>query len=341
MRRNSVKPDVARLPAKPRRPDGAVSDKNGASAGQTSHRAAPKNTFSESPYNTVGKETTQHHDLRKHLIAQLEEVYDAKVVTYFTSFPDSAVQIDDADAEILESVLAAEHDGGKLLLVLNSPGGQALAAERVVNVCRAYSNNQFEVLVPHMAKSAATMICFGATAIHMSKTAELGPVDPQVPYWSGPRVKGERPQWISAEEYVRSYDKLIASATSGKAKRIEPFLQQLSLYDARYIERLRSLQKLSEDISVRLLQSSMMKGKSEAAIRKLIDRFLTQAKSSSHGRMIDYAEARKSGLNITLIDLASDAWKAVWELYVRSDSALRYCGKMIETSCSALAAGGR
>ena len=72
---------------------------------------------------------------------------------YFTSFRGQG-QIDDSDAEMLESVLNAEHDGGPLLLVVNSPGGQALAAERIVNICRSYSDDRFEVLVPHMAKSA-------------------------------------------------------------------------------------------------------------------------------------------------------------------------------------------
>ena len=77
---------------------------------------------------------------------------------------------------MLESVLEVEHTSGRLVLIVNSPGGQALAAERIVNVCRAYSAGDFEVVVPHMAKSAATMICFGANRIHMSKTAQLGPV---------------------------------------------------------------------------------------------------------------------------------------------------------------------
>ena len=55
-----------------------------------------------------------------------------------------------------------------------------MTAERIIRVCRAYSNNNFEVLVSKMAKSAATMICFGADKIHMSKTSELGLIDPQV-----------------------------------------------------------------------------------------------------------------------------------------------------------------
>jgi len=145
-----------------------------------------------------------------------------------------------------------------------------------------------------MAKSAATMICFGASKIHVSKTAELGPVDPQVPYWGdGVEQTEDNANWISAEEYVRSYDKLVESASDGKAKRLEPFIQQLSRFDARFIEQLRSIQKLSSDICVRLLKSSMMKRKSEASIRKSIDPFLTQKRKSSHGRMINYEEAEE------------------------------------------------
>ncbi len=148
----------------------------------------------------VQREVSQAPELRTALLKKLERHFGARVVSFFTSFSKGAGQIVDADAEMLESVLEVEHTSGRLVLIVNSPGGQALAAERIVNVCRAYSAGDFEVVVPHMAKSAATMICFGANRIHMSKTAELGPVDPQVPY----KDDAGNERWISAEEYVRS-----------------------------------------------------------------------------------------------------------------------------------------
>lgn len=160
-----------------------------------------KSFLEKSPWIRLQIEVHQGYELRAPLICKLEDQYQAKVYTFFTSFTDQQSQITDEDAEMLESLLAVEHQAGKLLLILSSPGGQALAAERIVNVCRAYSKNQFEVLVPHMAKSAATMICFGASKIHMGKTAELGPVDPQVPYKDDLGLD----RWISAQEYIRSY----------------------------------------------------------------------------------------------------------------------------------------
>jgi hypothetical protein len=299
--------------------------------------ATSARSFQDSPFIKVVQETNQSPELRKHLIKKLGDLFQAKVISYFTSFNRERAQINDEDAEMLESVLSSEHDGGKLVLVVNSPGGQALAAERIANVCRAYSANNFEVLVPHMAKSAATLICFGASIIHLSKTSELGPVDPQIAYRPDNAGPDDPPTWISAEEYIRSYDKLISSATSGKAKRIEPFLQQLARYDARYIERLRSLQNLSGDISVRLLKSLMMPRKSERAIRDAIDVFLSQTRTRLHGRMINYKEASDCGLKTNLLDLRSEKWQVAWELFVRSDWSVSHnCDKIIETSQSAV-----
>jgi ATP-dependent protease ClpP protease subunit len=318
-------------------PDLAPNANGQAQAAQPSRK---KSFIEDSAYIRVAREVGQHSDLRRHLIQQLEKDFQAKVVTYFTSFDRFDVEIDDTDAEIMESVLAAEADGRKIILIINSPGGQALAAERIVNVCRSYSNNQFEALIPHAAKSAATMICFGASKLHMSPTAELGPVDPQVPYWSVPNPGPEdRPRWISAEEYLRSYEDLIREASNGKAQRIEPFIQQLGRYDARYMEQLRSLRALSADISVRLLQSDMMKGRSTKAIQKAIDVFLTQKKTSSHGRMINSQEAKTCGLNVTQIALNSTVWHCVWELFIRSKTAVDHCGKLIETAESAIRTG--
>jgi len=301
--------------------------------GKTPNR---KGSFTKrSPWAKLRKETQQEPELRRPIIRELEKLLGAQVVTYFASFSKWTSQVSDDHAEMLENLLATEYDTSnrkKLVVVVNSPGGQALAAERIVNVCRSYSGEQFEALVPHMAKSAATMICFGANAIHMSRTSELGPVDPQVVYDSG----GEE-TWISAAEYVRAYERLMDEAASGQVKRIEPHLQQLARFDARYIEKLRSHQELSEDISVRLLKAHMMRGKTDAAIKKKIAPFLLQSKKSSHGRMISASEANACGLNVKEMPLSSPLWEKVWELYVRADWVVAHqAAVLIESRSSTL-----
>ena len=87
--------------------------------------------------------------------------------------------IADSDVRMLEEVMLSSGIRSALLLILDSPGGYGLSAERIIRVCRKYSNGSFDVLVPFMAKSAATIICFGATKIWLGETSELGPIDPQ------------------------------------------------------------------------------------------------------------------------------------------------------------------
>jgi len=270
----------------------------------------------ESPWSRVTEEVGQGWQLRKDLIGKIERRLRGTVIVYFSSFYDEEVMMSDMDAEMIEGILAVEHSGGKIILVLNSAGGSGLAAERIVNVCRSYSDGQFEVIVPHMAKSAATLICFGASRIHMSLTAELGPVDPQVKYKND--ATGEK-EWISAQEYVRSYEQLMEKAVSGEAERIETLVQQLVRYDARYIEQLKSAQALSEDISIKLLESGMMSHLTKEKIREKISPFLIQEKAKSHSRMITMTEAKEHGLKINEIKLQSELWNWLWELYIRAN----------------------
>lgn len=297
-----------------------------------------QNSFlSDSPFIRVNREVSQNFELRRPLIAALEAHCKARVITYFSSFYKEEGIVSDEDAEMIESILAVEHGEGKVILIVNSAGGIGLAAERIVNVCRSYSNNDFEVIVPHMAKSAATMICFGANKIHMSKTAELGPVDPQFRY----RDSSGTVRMISAEEYIRSYRDLMKAATDLPGPHIEPYLQQLERYDSRLIEQLTSAQKLATDISVRLLKSSMMAGQNDDEIKEKLKVFLLQEQTNAHGRMITFDEAKACGLNLTPIDLHSTQWNNLWELYVRSNWVVMQNpgpSKLMESSSSSVSA---
>ncbi len=299
-------------------------------APQPRRRRSKQSFMVDSPWIRLKKERDQAPEYRQSCIKKIEGALGAKVITLFTAFSDGNAMIDDGVAEMIENVLAVEQRHKRdLALILNSPGGDALAVERIVNVCRTYSNGRFDVVVPHMAKSAATMICFGARRIRMSKTAELGPVDPQVVYQDEVGTK----RWISAQEYLRAYDILLSAAASAETGRIEPHLQQLARFDARFMQQLRSSQDLSVSISVGLLQRDMMKGLPDEVIKQKIKVFLKQEETMAHGRMIDCAEARRCGLAIDVVRLDSALWQQIWELYVRSDWVVTHqCSQLIEST---------
>ena len=277
-------------------------------------------------FQKISTEQTQAHSTRQSLFLKLEKLLERPVVTFFTSFR-FPVMIDDSDASMLESVLQKMDLSKGLVLVISSPGGDGLAAERIINVCKSYSGtDEFWALVPSKAKSAATMVCFGASKILLGATSELGPIDPQVTL----REEGGLKRF-SVCNIVESYRDLFGRAVKEKGN-LQPYLQQLSNYDEREIKEMQAAIELSEDIAVRALKGGMMNDISDADIKKKIDMFLTPKKKKAHGRSISAEEAIACGLNVENVDIKGKMWDAVYELFLRTDNFVsNRASKCVET----------
>lgn len=286
-------------------------------------------------YSTVLEETNQGHATREPLFRKLEQQLGpdkVRVVALCTSFMWPVI-IEDSDADMLEEVLQnTDLNGKELVLLINSPGGDALAAERIVNICRSFSTNGFSVIVPKMAKSAATMVCFGAKKIIMSKTSELGPVDPQIPIRD---ENGNIYKYLAAHEILESYQELMKMANQ-TTKRVEPYLQQLARFDARDIRSIKSAVQLGESIAVKCLRSGILKGLTDAKIRAKIKPFLDPRHTKVHGRPIYHDTTHSCGLNPQVYDLKDPIWQTVWQLYVRLNnfvsSSSTGSAKIVESS---------
>lgn len=287
-------------------------------------------------FQTLLEEVHQGHSIRKNLYTQLEHALDSetnsryRVVAFFTSFT-FPVLLSDGDADILEEVLQnSDMKDRQLMLLLNSPGGDALAAERIINICRNYgTHDDFSVIVPKMAKSAGTMVCLGAKDIGMSRTSELGPIDPQILIKD---EKGNPVKYQAAHEVIESYEELIQQANNTKG-RIEPFLQQLNRFDARDIRSIKSAQALSESIAISSLKRGCFKNLSVPQIKQKIKPFLDPQHTKVHGRPIYHDTAKNCGLPVSLFDSESEIWQIVWKLYVRMNYYVsNHAPKLIESA---------
>jgi len=280
-------------------------------------------------YADIRSEADQAHRQRVDLYKRLSQARNGKaIVTFFISFaPDRGGILVQEDADMLEEVLNTIDTSKGVSLFLDAPGGDGLAAERIIKICRSYANGYFETIVPSRSKSAATMVCLGADQIVMSPTSELGPIDPQVPY-----DYGDGYGWVAAHRIVKSYEELFDEAKNLTAGRIEPYLQQLEKFDAVRIEDLRQASELSQSIAVSSLSSGMMKGKTEAEIREAIKPFTDPEISRSHGRGIFSDQAVGCGLNVEEVDPTSDLWSTIWSLYRRCKHVVdARVSKLIET----------
>ena len=279
-------------------------------------------TMTDPTIAKVLTEKTQGHETRQQLFVDLSSHFGRPVITFFTSF-HHPVAMEDQDVEILEDLLQTLDLSEGVAVMISSPGGSGLAAERMINVLRSYSGTgEYWAIVPGKAKSAATMVCLGASQIFMSPVAELGPVDPQIIFQG--RV-------VPVHHIINSYEELFGGANMTQG-RIEPYLQQLANYDKSMISQLEAEQDLAADIVVRCLQDGMLSGKTEDQIKEDIVVFLHPQHTKAHARPIYHKEAQSCGLNVKVLDTSSGHWNKIYELYVRSRHLLTdIATKVIET----------
>ena len=114
------------------------------------------------------------------LYKELEREFNSKLIVYITSDrPNMSAQIApdviDCFIEHLDKIGPCE----RISLFLYTRGGDTSTARNIVNLLRMYGDN-IQVIVPHKAHSAGTIISLGANEIIMTKQATLGPIDPSL-----------------------------------------------------------------------------------------------------------------------------------------------------------------
>lgn len=118
--------------------------------------------------------------IRESLIKRIQDITKRKLIIYIASMTHPMASIMPLDVPIFEDMLRTSSEATRADLMINSPGGDANTAEKLLIMCRTRFSDEFNVIVPNFAKSAATMIALGADKIYMGYLSELGPVDPQI-----------------------------------------------------------------------------------------------------------------------------------------------------------------
>src|SRR4030042_5587185 len=259
-------------------------------------------------------EVKQSRERRRDLLRKLEDSIGRSVSAFFTSQSYPAV-VDQTDADMLEDVLRQTRLHNGLCLLLDTPGGDGIASERIVRICRVYSENKFDVFVARRAKSAGTIIAMGSNKILMGETSALGRIDPQILI----KEKNGTQSLIPAHVIVKSFDELLNKAKTSEGH-AEIYLRQLNDYDTVQIELIRRQLMMTEDIALQCLKRGMFAHISKKEIRKKIALFITPVITKAHTRDIFFDGAKKSGLKIELVhhdnpiwNIASDYYALAWD----------------------------
>ena len=185
---------------------------------------------------------------------------------------------------------------------------------KIVNLIREFCD-QFSVIIPFVAKSAATMIAIGADEIIMGPTSELGPIDPLVKH---PKYED---MWIPVQSIRMCIDFMeekLAQSTNPEmtTSLLYPILDKL---DPWIIGDYEKSIKASYQYAETLLEKNMFKKNREKA--KSLTRIMTE-KYFSHGYCINRKEAiDELGLNVVQANGAM--WNIIWALYLAYDDYMQ------------------
>ena len=124
-------------------------------------------------------------------------------------FSYSGAIIDNLENHILNIIEELAKDPlkkDKLVIILTTPGGSAIAVERYVNIIRHHYKT-VDFVVPNYAYSSGTIFCMSGDNIFMDYFSVLGPIDPQVQNKDG--------KWVGALGYLDKVNEAIEKSRSG------------------------------------------------------------------------------------------------------------------------------
>ncbi len=262
---------------------------------------------------------------RRELLAKMEKITNSRVISYAANPNASPNMIDHNDPVFLNDLLASCGKVKKLDLIIDSPGGEPNVAEKIAIMCREYCD-QFRVIVPNNAKSAATMIAIASDEIMMGYISEIGPIDPQI------RVVAPNGQfsYVPAQSIIDSIGLLNDAMQQG----IDPrcIIAILQKVDPPLLDIANKAIAFSKQFAAEWLSKHMLKDNPEKA-KKIAAQLSDNRKWLSHGKRIGYAEAKELGLKVTLIPKDDPLWEVLWEYYSRCQIHLnsRLSQKLYET----------
>ncbi len=252
------------------------------------------------------------HENRCELIKQIEADRGSRVITYFLSDRSGAnAQIGPDAVRPMYDHLRAIARSDKIDLFLYSTGGQIEVPWRLVTMIREFTD-EFNVLIPYKAMSAATLIALGADNIIMGKKGELGPIDPQVSF-SRDKGGGTLVQEnISVEDIMSFIDFIrnkvgfkdetaLASLMSGLTDKLTPWA----------LGSINRIHTHIREVAEKLLSARESNPFDAPKIKSIIEK-LTE-KTYQHGHAIGRKEAKDIGLGISDTDEALE--NLMWSLF--------------------------
>jgi hypothetical protein len=264
---------------------------------------------------------------RQDLIRQIEKLTGSRLAVYFANAEHPGASIGPSDVAPFQDLLMDCEAGCRLDLVLQSPGGDVDAAEKLVYMARERAKH-FRVIVVDRAKSAATLIALASDEIMMSTTSELGPIDPQVTVFS---AEG-RPLTRPAQSFLDGLEQIKQNVLASGGELNPVYFPLLSALDPALLDFCQKAILRARQFAEKWLGKHMLATQPDLAA-KIALRLTDVHQYRSHGMVIDPNEAEEIGLRVQRRKPEENDWQLLWKLFLAYDLEAKGRGlaKVFET----------
>lgn len=247
---------------------------------------------------------------RQELISEIEKLTGNKLICYLGGHRG---QIGRDDAVFFGDLLHNVPAGHSVDLLLQTPGGDIDAAEKLIKMVRnRVRTARLRVIIPDYAKSAGTLIALGADVVMMSDSSELGPIDPQVTLEDASGNQMTTP----IHSYLEAFRELSEAL---RRKPDDPVaLQMLKKIDPIKFKHFEMVMRRARTIAEELLKQGMLRSKTAASgpsVTKIANDLLDPNRWPSHGQMICAEDAIEIGLTVDRREPEDEEWQMFWQLY--------------------------
>lgn len=254
---------------------------------------------------------------RQEQIRNIEAKTGRRLLAYVANVNSQGAGLGQSDITPFQDLIADCSTGCDIDLLIQTPGGDIDAAEKIVYMLRQRSKS-LRVIVAERAKSAGTLIALAADELLMSDTSELGPIDPQISTFSadGRLLSYGAHSFLDGVESIKQ-----DAAATGK---INPaYFPLLSQIDAALLDYCRKAVARSQEFAEKWLKQYMLQGDPAKAAEIAVKLVSDKQYITSHGKVIDWQEVRGLGLNVTYYAPDDPLWIMIWRLYAEYEYAMR------------------
>jgi len=199
-------------------------------------------------------------------------------------------------------------------LFIHSHGGDPTVPWRLVSLIREYCDN-FAVIVPHRAFSAATMAALGADEIVMHPLAMLGPIDPTTTNPFNPRdpTNPQQPLPISVED-VAAYVALVKEdvGIGHEDELIQAFNVLAGQVHPLALGNVKRTTQQGRMLAKKLLALHMDRALDDHKMEQIVEAL--SSRLYYHGHPINRKEA-KDDLGLKIVEPDQETEAIIWNLY--------------------------